>query len=341
MYQPTPAGGGIYRLTKERRRSSASSFADAPTKPLGIIWPVSLACTAVVFFTIGLHLPRLYEVAVERNNVKLPSSGGGGVNGTKIVSKYSGVDPVGNETSLLFQSLREFFPKIREVNLEVPFRPMRDVGETILQNWSFVSNEVEEAGHSWCSLYRDNWACVGDRYKEVLQQTPLYNQSFALDAFPSHSNIYVDGNSIIGQLISTIICNSKHVDHVWLLEGSTSNSLFVKSTQPNITLLLVCNSIKLQNSPADTLTFMKTINFTPDYIIRGITNNKVKNDDHHKIFTEEFPFATYLNTTINHRNLPDNCRADFRNCEQGIGHTCLPGPVNTFAEQLVRNILEG
>lgn len=45
------------------------------------------------------------------------------------------------------------------------------------------------------------------------------------------------------------------------------------------------------------------------------------------------------------RLLPTSCGADFRSCvnttcnDETLGHTCLPGPVNEYAEGFVKEIL--
>ena len=242
---------------------------------------------------------------------------------------------------------------------------MRGNAIPALQNWTFVKNEVEEAGHPFCSLYRDNYSCTGERYKSVLRDTPLYNKSLDLNAFPRGSNIYAEGNSYLAQLVYSILCNTDEVDAVWLLDGLSGNSLYTQSSHKNVSLLLIDNYYDLQLNPPETLTMMNTINYNPDYIIKGPinwravenqTNQQIIYIQHKQLFQEEFPNALYLayrgkQAIHQARPLPNNCRADFFNCgwddlnsthcEKSCtdGHTCLPGPANSYAENFTKHIL--
>jgi hypothetical protein len=91
-----------------------------------------------------------------------------------------------------------------------------------------VSDLVESEGHQWCSLYRDNWSCVGERYREMLRSTPPYNESLTFAAFPPNTTIYAEGNSWLAEIILTIMCNTKavfwnvgaHFSVSGLMEGS-------------------------------------------------------------------------------------------------------------------------
>ena len=62
-------------------------------------------------------------------------------------------------------ALLRYFSNVTEISKHVVFRNIRGWKQSALQNWTFVKTEVEEAGHSYCSLYRDNYSCIGERYK--------------------------------------------------------------------------------------------------------------------------------------------------------------------------------
>lgn len=247
----------------------------------------------------------------------------------------------------IVKALHNYFPNSTVQNLKVPFRPIRSSELEVLHSWKNVANEVREGGHPWCSLYRDNWSCVGEAYKEVLRNTPLFDHKFNLNAFPHGTNIYVEGNSHMGELISTIICNTVGVESAMMLGGWNGNSLYVKSLQNNAAILLICNHARLQTNPEKSLGLLKKVNFSPNYIIRGSVNEihckgqtcpTGLGQAHHDIYMAEFPNALYL--PFEGRRLPKNCNADFQNCIVGGGHTCLPGPINEYAEDLAKILLQ-
>mmetsp|Transcript_19968 Transcript_19968/g.34355 ORF Transcript_19968/g.34355 Transcript_19968/m.34355 type:complete len:314 (-) Transcript_19968:315-1256(-) len=242
-----------------------------------------------------------------------------------------------------FKIFRRYFGEVLIVSPNSQFREIRDRGVKALHNWSYVSREVLSTGHPWCSLYRDNWVCTGERYKQVLRETAHYDKSFSLNAFPSNSSIYIEGNSWMAELVYTAICNSD-VDRTWLLGGITANSIFVNVMRTNVTLLLVSNH-PLQGDPEKSTMLLKDINFNPDVIVRGSTNEDCRNGNpnlelqHMQIYTGQFPNAPYIERK-GQPLVPNICRADFSNCNYGKnGHTCLPGPVNTNSELLVQKIL--
>mmetsp|Transcript_39274 Transcript_39274/g.71941 ORF Transcript_39274/g.71941 Transcript_39274/m.71941 type:complete len:448 (+) Transcript_39274:70-1413(+) len=341
--------------------------------PIIITMAMALAFTVwvipLIFPTIGLHFPHPYKPQPNEVNKKKsissdpsadgyhpfhtlvqPSNGATSIVDTTVEQTSIIGNLSNNQSSSFFKSVSKFFGKnITKVNPHIAFRPIRPEAVKVLHNWSYVAKEVIATGHPWCSLYRDNWSCAGERYKKVLLQTPLFNRSFDLNVFPSDSNIYMDGNSFMGELVYTVICNTENVD-TWLLGGVTGNSLLVRSLQSNVTLLLICNHPELQHSPNKTMELLKSANFIPDYIVRGKINKANTNatpeemhsinfsTEHRDTFLKEFPNASYLKYPG--RRLPSTCRADFQNCHEKKGkHTCLPGPVNTYAQDFVHAIM--
>jgi len=243
--------------------------------------------------------------------------------------------------TFLDKQLKPYRLKLTEVSLSDPWRNMRESGRKYLTNWSYVSKGIQEAGHPFCSLYRDNWVCAGERYKRVLRDTPLFDHSFDLNSFPTNSNIYIEGNSWMGQLVTTIICNTNNV-RVWLLGGTneTGNRFVGQAEQSGVSLFLMSNS-ELQNKPNETVQLLKSINFVPNYIVRGNVNHdmdpKLSNIRHMSVFWEAFPNATYMPHFG--RRLPQTCEADFTNCkDSNHGHTCTPGPINSYAQDFVSSI---
>ena len=125
-------------------------------------------------------------------------------------------------------------------NPNIPVRQIRPEALNVLHNWTYVAQEITVSGHSWCSIARDNWSCVGERYKEMLKSTPIFNQSLSLLGFPPNSNIYVEGNSFIGELVYGFVCATTNVD-VWILDGVGGDSIIAHVPATNVTLFLLCN----------------------------------------------------------------------------------------------------
>ena len=248
-----------------------------------------------------------------------------------------------------YEAFERFHVNFTMVSIDIPWRQMRTKGLRVLHNWSYVMQEVESTGHKWCSLVRDNWSCVGQQYKKTLLETPLFNKRFNLNAFPAGSNIYVEGNSHMSELIATIVCNTDNA-HVWALKEGGGSSLFVDVYKSNVSLLLISN-IWLQYQPQKSLELLRRISFVPNVIMHG-NINKVRaevfrniSNNHKHLYTKEFPDASYV--TYEHNAgygsgslLPGTCTADFQNCNaSGHGHTCIPGPIHIHAENIIRHSL--
>lgn len=73
--------------------------------------------------------------------------------------------------------------------------------------WSWQDNAaaVERGGHRFCALVRDNWACVGERYEQVLRRTPRFDTRWALGTLPRHTKIFCEGNSFLAEKVRLIL----------------------------------------------------------------------------------------------------------------------------------------
>ena len=178
--------------------------------------------------------------------------------------KNSGHAKFTSNHTFLVEKLSQFNISLTEVDLSVPWRSMKN--ESALKDWSFVASEVQEAGHPYCSLYKEDWSCTGERYKHVLERTPLFDHSFDLNSFPENSNIYAEGNSHMAQLVTTVVCNTKNV-RVWLLGSKDDHSFLVKALDSGVTLILISNLKQLLFKSKQPL--LNSINFIPDYVLRG------------------------------------------------------------------------
>jgi len=229
------------------------------------------------------------------------------------------------------------------------FRTMRNKAIELFHNWSYVSDIVTSTGHKWCSLYRDNHQCVGQRYQSILRQTPLFNKSFDLNhAFPVNSRVFIEGNSWMAEVVDIVVCNTDGV-HVWVLDGNEGNSLYAHAPRSNVSLMLLSNVNRLNMFPQEVLSMLKDVEYVPTHVVmgslnflQGIAGNNSLILEHREIFTSQFPEASYLE--FFGRQLPTSCASDFRDCinttcGQNPGHTCMPGPINEFAEDFVYSIV--
>jgi hypothetical protein len=225
----------------------------------------------------------------------------------------------------------EYLPHVHDPSRA--FHAVRNDAFTFQQ----VSDLVESEGHQWCALYRDNWSCVGERYREVLRNTSPYNDSLTFAAFPPNTTIYAEGNSWFGEIIVTIMCNTKAV--FWNVDGAHTNSMVAHVPSKNTTVILLDNDDSWTKHPSKIARAFEMLRLPPDFIVVGTINKDsrsvVSRVDNSK---RRFPSARVVDWS-GIKRLPHNCHADFRNCAPGAGHQCLPGPVARSSEQLVRRLL--
>lgn len=248
---------------------------------------------------------------------------------TSLLGKFKGTDLSG---------------VIKVADLHDPNLAIRPIREGALSNWTFVAQEVKEGGHSWCAITRDNWSCVGEQYKKVLRSTPMFDESWSMNAFPPNTNIYIEGNSLIAELVYGFVCGTPSVD-VWFVDGVDGNSIVAYAPKTNVTLFMLSNHRNLQVQPESSLGLLRQIEFIPNYIIRGPVNwVRVETfisltERHRKIYMKEFPAAYYQEYFDPHT--PTGCFADFMNCREfdGFGHPCMPGPISMASEDFVKTVL--
>jgi len=192
----------------------------------------------------------------------------------------------------------------------------------------------------WCSLQRDNWSCVGDKYIRMLKTTaPFKIQSFNLFSLPSGTKILAEGNSYVAELIIPLFCESSYSSSVdiYKLDGNISNSYLYKDKRRDIELLLIDND-SWDFHPEDLIKSLLRVNFKPTLILLGHINDfeeKQRENRHflnfnyrYYLFSTVFANSIMMNVSYNMQDknpLPANCRAP--DCGAGEGHQCLPGEV--------------
>jgi hypothetical protein len=226
-------------------------------------------------------------------------------------------------------------------NVSHPLRPIRNDAFT----WAQVSALLTSTGHSWCSLTRDNWACIGKRYANILKKTPLYNPALRLDAFPRGTRIFAEGNSFLAEMLYTVICNSNGV--VWNVDGTESNSILSVDLDHDVAMLLLDNDDHWTHHHNRTVDMLHEAMDQPDLVVLGDLNNyqcaqrdTCKSDAHLRkaAWRKSFPGAVIM--AYDGRLVPAGCEANFNNCRNSNeNHACFPGPINQVAETMVGDML--
>lgn len=192
-------------------------------------------------------------------------------------------------------------------------------------------------GHQWCMLARDDWSCAGDRYTRMLNSTPRYNSTLSFDRWPAETRVYAEGNSILAQLLYTVLCESQA--EIWKIDGTASNSIIAFS-QSGASMFLLDNHDFWNYNTSRSMALLKDIGFEPTVIVFGDFNGggeKFSKTRRGNIFKNQFNRS--LSVSVPGR-FPSTCCADFSNCrEVGCIHGCFPGPIIRDAEDLVRAIL--
>ena len=217
--------------------------------------------------------------------------------------------------------------------------------------WQDIEASVTRAGHPYCALVRDNWSCKGHRYEKRLERTALYNRSLSLSAFPPGSRIFASGNSFFAQKIQTLICNSKC--HVWA--DIRTNDVVAYDDESGVLLTLFDNDPTLNGDVPFTQWVVEWFMGNPTLVVLGDFNardwpgwghsfphgwaKQMAPEARMSEWVRAFPGAVVM--SYGGRRLPNNCRAEFTDCDPDnrVGHTCIPGPVNRYAEALVAEAL--
>lgn len=235
---------------------------------------------------------------------------------------------------------------ISNVFHEIRKNPDKNSGPAKL-SWTEIERTVNEAGHPFCVVNRDNWSCQGNRYRNVLLSTAPYDPLLTLSTFPRGTRIFAHGNSYFAQKIATILCNSPA--DVWSFAKAThSNSLASADDLNDVALLMLSNHVKWDHDINETAVRLHAAAMTPDLILLGDINADARTGFDHVFPHErrafwqgEFPHASVVEFpnkgTFEHRGweVPKGCRADFFDCGEGMVHACMPGPISRVAEGMV------
>lgn len=212
-------------------------------------------------------------------------------------------------------------------------------------NWRDVLTTISRTKHHACSLTRDNYACHGSRYENILKNTVEFQQQCGLEHLAPGSRILLDGNSFLNELVLSWICESNHskIAHLSRVNESNSSSNnmiiiidpLINSNSNNnkfnkIEIVLIDNDIVLQTNITKLKEYLNYLEFSPNIISVSRNNFNISIIDKTKEYHSFFPNSRIFNynNSKNNTNLDigTSCGADFHNC---IGfkrhHQCIPG----------------
>lgn len=285
-----------------------------------------------------------------------------------IASKFGHSDLQANTESDLQKWMNIFWPNdtlenwVDQINGPKHLMPMRPSKNL---TWPEVDGTISQSGHKVCAFIRDGWSCTGSQYAKVLRSTQPYQHlpvKYDLLALPP-TKIVAVGNSMLAELVGTVICNHKWTA-AYVFASRIANSLLAHNADKQITMLLLSNDGYTDGSrdPRSTARLLKEAKFTPDIILLGSYNNAANSwtqvyespykqiaENRRKHLVQAFPKAVVVDLPGKH--IGDSCPTGGCQCN-GLcakrlanilaskqdfftAHECIPGPILRYAEELV------
>ena len=187
--------------------------------------------------------------------------------------------------------------------------------------WEKNFDVLNSSGHPFCSILRDNHACVGDLYRDVLIRTPTFDKvRFGLQNLPQNSTLLVYGNSFTLETIYLPLCYSHEPWGYWL----GANNFLIWTG--NIDVLIVDNDRFYawgKNATSDKLiNMLLNFSFAPTHIVLG--NINFRGCSNETDFSEVWPTAKIVNMCDH--GMGRNCNSNTNDCPAPGGHQCVPSP---------------
>lgn len=208
-------------------------------------------------------------------------------------------------------------------------------------SWADVDVSVRAGGHEFCSMIRDNYACYGPLYEEVLRRhKPLDKNHVNLGQVRPKSFIFMQGNSYLAEVVYYWLCYDEET-LVWFLKP-VPNSIFAYHKRTQSALLLIDNDSPVERNPVKTACSLQRMALSPSVILVGKVNSQGPNvEERTHIYAEAFPDAVTLELAENQflpRDCPEHeCDAE-RDGEFNL-HKCVPGPIARVVEDMQRFIV--
>jgi hypothetical protein len=253
-----------------------------------------------------------------------------------LIQRIERINRSTKQSPLQLQSAQIFTRILSMQKIDSQAPAMRPLRASLFGNMSWTQHQdlVEGAGHQWCNLIRDKWACKGQRYRKVLGKTENFNKTFGLDQVPNGTNIFVHGHSHLANLVTSLICQSRASTEVWKISSVESsmngNSLIAFSPSNNVSLLMFSNEYttwdkleKIQHISQ----YLALLNFTPHLIVLGKINGDIGAT--HRLFRwqQQYPLANLVPMSSHCFTSPSGMRS--------VGqHECYPGPGLRYVEIL-------
>ena len=178
---------------------------------------------------------------------------------------------------------RSHFTAVRVKDLHATASATHGIRGEASFTWEENRRDVVASGHRWCALVRDNWACVGTRYRSTLSKTPPYSASaFSLASLPHGRRILADGDSFMAQKLLSIVCESDRggnanastwkVSNPYSSGGDNSNSVLWHNARADILVLVIDNDWYYQrNASLPLIGTLRRVQFQPHLIVLGRT----------------------------------------------------------------------
>jgi hypothetical protein len=222
-------------------------------------------------------------------------------------------------------------------------------------NWTWEQNRnlVERNGHMWCSIVRDDYACMGTRYENMLKKTKPFDQKhFGMDKLPDNTSILAIGNSYLNQLVTYWACASGASVQIMNLKskGGVSNNMVVTLGRRSIVLL---DNSPIAEDNKKLSVFLSEMSACPTIIYHGGVNSfkhyskSIRKwgpalSERLDMFTASCPSSTVISQSQKSFGIGvvgSGCIAENKGCANGSGHQCIPGPVARAAELFALNLI--
>jgi len=206
-------------------------------------------------------------------------------------------------------------------------------------NWTQHQKDVTAAGHPWCTLLRDNWACWGERYITRLKGVPPLRPETMMASLPRGTRIFADGNSHFSQLFFNVACHSAAEVSLSL---ERSNSIMAYHKGQDVGLVMFGNDGYWNMKMDKEIEWLKQ-EYKPSHLLFSVQNTAdeyhLGGPDHLRNrvlnFSKAFPEAKVF-TAMWANAQPRDCAADFKDCHEHGNHQCVPGPaINKHTQNVV------
>eukprot|EP01031_Cornospumella_fuschlensis_P027382 gene27382-33073_t len=212
-------------------------------------------------------------------------------------------------------------------------------------SWDQVFHDIQQGGHRWCSLQRDNWSCVGDTYINYLRAIPQFDCArFHPNYLRRGTKILFEGNSYLAQILLSLICET-NPSVIYRMDNFT-NDILAYYPESDVLMLAIDNDPDLQTHPSVVARSLRSAGFHPTFLIMGPSNYRATSEVNTTMAFHERVMAYYsmwpatVLVPWNYYHALRDCAADFNNCRKisRNHHQCFPGSMIPIAQRLMEHL---